>query len=44
MSTWRTSTSTRRTAAAAPREAGTPNDGFYNFKAHLFGATFTWNF
>ncbi len=26
------------------REAGTPNDGIYNFKAHLFGATFTWNF
>ena len=26
------------------REAGTPNDGLYNFKAHLFGATFTWNF
>ncbi len=26
------------------REAGTPNDGIYEFKAHLFGATFTWNF
>lgn len=26
------------------REAGTPNDGIYTFKAHLFGATFTWNF
>jgi long-subunit fatty acid transport protein len=26
------------------REAGTPNDGIYQFKAHLFGATFTWNF
>jgi long-chain fatty acid transport protein len=26
------------------REAGTPNDGLYTFKAHLFGATFTWNF
>jgi len=26
------------------REAGTPNDGIYKFKAHLFGATFTWNF
>jgi len=26
------------------REAGTPNDGVYTFKAHLFGATFSWNF
>ena len=26
------------------REAGTPNDGIYTFKAHLFGATLTWNF
>jgi long-chain fatty acid transport protein len=23
---------------------GTVNDGIYEFKAHLFGATFTWNF
>lgn len=23
---------------------GTVNDGIYTFKAHLFGATFTWNF
>jgi long-chain fatty acid transport protein len=26
------------------REAGTPNDGIYNFKANLLGATFTWTF
>lgn len=26
------------------RGAGTPNDGIYEFKAHLFGATITWNF
>jgi long-subunit fatty acid transport protein len=26
------------------RAAGTPNDGIYTFKAHLFGATLTWNF